>query len=94
MIAIIDMAETSRRTSAEMLRHLLGPAGRKDEGLLGLELKPHERKGKATREATLLTLREDLASIWKKLLDGAGRTALLRDLDYTIDQLDNVLGEM
>ena len=94
MIAIIDMAETSRRTSADTLDQLLSSVGHGDEGLLGLERKPRERKGKATREATLLTLRSDLASMRAKLIEGAGRKALLRDLDYTIDQLDNVLGEM
>jgi len=55
---------------------------------------PSTPGGKPADEATLLTLRRDLTSLREKVLKGAGRRAALRELDYTIDQLDNVLGEM
>lgn len=45
-------------------------------------------------EATLLTVRRDLTALRERLLKGASRRAALRDVDYTIDQIDNVLGEM
>lgn len=90
MIAII--AKASGRTPEEVVDQLF--TAWKDDGLLGLERKPSERKGKPTREAALLTLRSDLVSMRARLLKGAGRRAMLADLDYTIDQLDNALGEM
>ena len=79
-----------------------------DEELLGLERKPHERvrtidpkkvveNGKpAARKAEniLLTIREDLLEARKHLLHGATRRDTLRDLDYTVDQIDNLLAEM
>jgi hypothetical protein len=55
---------------------------------------PSTPGGKPADEATLLTLRRDLTSLREKVLKGVGRRAALRELDYTIDQLDNVLGEM
>lgn len=55
---------------------------------------PNTPGGKPADEATLLTLRRDLTSLREKVLKGVGRRATLRELDYTIDQLDNVLGEM
>lgn len=83
------------RTLGEVLDELLGNAGQTgDKGLTGLERKPSERKGKPTPEAALLTLRSDLVSMRGRLLKGAGRKSMLADLDYTIDQLDNALGEM
>ena len=75
----------------------------KKEELLGLERKPHERTAaadrppeKATRsqENALLTLRDDLLETRKHLLHGATRRDTLRDLDYTVDQIDNLLAEM
>ena len=45
-------------------------------------------------EGILLTLRRDLLAVRRRLLGGAGRKSVLFDLDYTIDQLDNALGEM
>ena len=80
----------------------------KKEELLGLERKPHERvrtidpkkvveNGKpAARKAEniLLTIREDLLEARKHLLHGATRRDTLRDLDYTVDQIDNLLAEM
>lgn len=45
-------------------------------------------------EDVLLTLRRDLLAARRRLLEGAGRRSVLLDLDYTIDQLDNALGEM
>lgn len=95
MIAIIEVARASGRTPEEVADQLFAAmAGKKDGGLLGLERKPSERKGKTTPEAALLTVRSDLVSMRERLLKGAGRRATLRDLDYTIDQLDNALGEM
>lgn len=77
------------------------------DDLLGLERKPHERvrtidpkagaSGKpAARKAEniLLTIREDLLEARKHLLHGATRRDTLRDLDYTVDQIDNLLAEM
>ena len=73
------------------------------EDLIGLERKPRERVAtadrppeKATRsqENALLTLREDLLEVRKHLLHGATRRDTLRDLDYTVDQIDNLLAEM
>lgn len=91
----IVVARASGRSLEEVLGKLLGDAGQTgDKGLLGLERKPSERKGKPTREAALLTLRSDLVSMRERLLKGAGRRAMLADLDYTIDQLDNALGEL
>ena len=91
----IVVARASGRSLEEVLGKLLGDAGQAgDKGLLGLERKPSERKGKPMREAALLTLRSDLVSMRERLLKGAGRRATLADLDYTIDQLDNALGEM
>lgn len=55
---------------------------------------PSAQGGKPADEATLLTLRRDLTSLREKVLKGAGRRAMLLELDYTIDQLDNVLAEM
>lgn len=55
---------------------------------------PSTPGGKPADEATLLTLRRDLTSLREKVLKGAGRRATLLELDYTIDQLDNVLAEM
>lgn len=55
---------------------------------------PSTLGGKPADEATLLTLRRDLTSLREKVLKGAGRRAMLLELDYTIDQLDNVLAEM
>lgn len=55
---------------------------------------PNPLGGKPADEATLLTLRRDLTSLREKVLKGAGRRATLRELDYTIDQLDNALAEM
>lgn len=75
----------------------------KKEELLGLERKPHERAATADRppekaarsqENALLTLRDDLLETRKRLLKGASRRATLRDLDYTVDQIDNLLAEM
>lgn len=78
-----------------------------DEELLGLERKPHERvrtidpkaavNGKPVArkvENILLTIREDLLEARKHLLHGATRRDTLRDLDYTVDQIDNLLAEM
>lgn len=45
-------------------------------------------------ENALRTVRRDLMALREKLLAGAGRRALLREVDYTLDQLDNVLAEM
>ena len=91
----IVVARASGRSLEEVLGKLLGDAGQAgDKGLTGLERKPGERKGKPTCEAALLTLRSDLVSMRERLLKGAGRRAMLADLDYTIDQLDNALGEM
>ena len=73
------------------------------EDLIGLERKPHERAAAADRspenaarlrENALLTLRDDLLETRKRLLKGASRRATLRDLDYTVDQIDNLLAEM
>lgn len=91
----IVVARASGRSLEEVLGKLLGDTGQTgDKGLTGLERKPGEHKGKPTREAALLTLRSDLVSMRERLLKGAGRKATLADLDYTIDQLDNALGEM
>lgn len=49
--------------------------------------------GKSADEATLLTIRRDLTALRERLLKGASRRAALRDVDYTIDQIDNILGE-
>jgi hypothetical protein len=78
-----------------------------DEELLGLERKPHERvrtidpkaaaNGKPVArkvENILLTIRDDLLEARKHLLHGATRRDTLRDLDYTVDQIDNLLAEM
>ena len=45
-------------------------------------------------ENALRTVRRDLMAFREKLLAGAGRRALLREVDYTLDQLENVLAEM
>lgn len=78
-----------------------------DKELLGLERKPHERvrtidpkaaaNGKPVArkaENILLTIREDLLEARRHLLHGATRRDTLRDLDYTVDQIDNLLAEM
>ena len=83
-----------------------GEGGGKEE-LLGLERKPREggrrwdrrdRCNKARRVrmdgSLACTVRRDLVAMRKKLLDGASRRDLLADVDYTIDQLDNLLAEM
>lgn len=79
----------------------------KKEELLGLERKPHERIRTIDPEAAangkpvvrrveniLLTIRDDLLEARKHLLHGATRRDTLRDLDYTVDQIDNLLAEM
>ena len=48
----------------------------------------------STDENALRTVRRDLTALREKLLAGAGRRALLREVDYTLDQLENVLAEM
>ena len=45
-------------------------------------------------ENALRTVRRDLMALREKLLAGAGRRALLREVDYTLDRLENVLAEM
>lgn len=77
------------------------------DNLIGLERKPRERvrtidpkaaaNGKPVArkvENILLTIREDLLEARKHLLHGATRRDTLRDLDYTVDQIDNLLAEM
>ena len=98
-MTITIIMKTMERPFSELVEELFGGAGRvknnpKEDDLLGLERKPCERKRKPTREEWMLTLREDLATMREWLLKGAGRRAMLADLDYTIDQLDNALGEM
>lgn len=85
----------------DRLRSLLcGQGERREEDLVGLERKPRERASvlpgshPVFREDILLTARRDLLSIRQAVLRGASRTNLLREIDYTIDQLDNVLAEM
>lgn len=95
----ITIVKTTGRPFNELVKELFGDVGQvksnpKEDDLLGLERKPSERKGKTTPEAVLLTVRSDLVSVRERLLKGVGRKATLRDLDYTIDQLDNALGEM
>jgi hypothetical protein len=89
-----------------ILERELEEGGGKEE-LLGLERRPGEggrrwdrrdRHNKAKRVrmdgSLACTVRRDLVALRKKLLDGAGRRDLLADVDYTIDQLDNLLAEM
>lgn len=64
-----------------------------DAQTIGLERKPRERRRGRSDEAVLLTIRRDLLAMRERALRGAGRRTLLRDIDYTIDQLDNVLAE-
>lgn len=66
-----------------------------DAQMIGLERKLRERRRRRRRsdEAVLLTIRRDLLAMRERALHGAGRRTLLRDIDYTIDQLDNVLAE-
>lgn len=96
----ITVVKTAGLPFSGLVKELFGDVGQvksdpKEDDLLGLERKSWERKErKYVPEATLLTLREDLMSMRERLLKGAGRKATLRDLDYTIDQLDNALGEM
>lgn len=85
----------------DRLRDLLcGQGGLREEDLVGLERKPRERapgipgSHPVFREDVLLTARRDLLSIRQAILAGASRTRLLREIDYTIDRLDNVLAEM
>jgi len=89
-----ETAKAAGRLLGEVIGDLIGGTASQDRELLGLERKPSERKGKPTCEVALLTLRSDLVSMRERLLKGAGRKSTLADLDYTIDQLDNVLGEM
>ena len=85
----------------DRLRGLLcGKGEDRGEDLAGLERKPSELASglpdshPVFREDILLTARRDLLSIRQAILRGASRTNLLREIDYTIDQLDNVLAEM
>ena len=85
----------------DRLRNLLcGQGESREEDLVGLERKPRERASglpgshPVFREDILLTARRDLLSIRQAVLARASRTRLLREIDYTIDQLDNVLAEM
>ena len=90
-----NVARAAGRLLGEVVAELLGGAAVQDDsGLLGLERKPCERKAKPMQESVLLTLREDLTGLRERMLKGVGRRAALRELDYTIDQLDNALGEM
>jgi len=86
---------------ANLAKALEGPG---DSDLLGLDRRPREKP--AGRPATpknrswaenpenvLLTVRRDLLSQRERILAGTPRRELLREIDYTIDQLDNVLAE-
>lgn len=94
---ILTIQGTVEDLVKELSRLSGGASG--DEDLLGLDRRPGEggpapEKPRARRSRILLTLRRDLVSMREKLLNGAGRKALLGELDYTIDQLDNMLAEM
>lgn len=92
--------EFSGRPKVKPLEEMLGLDRRSDDKIARnkapgkYKWEPNTPGGKPVDEATLLTLRRDLTSLREKVLKGAGRRATLRELDYTIDQLDNVLGEM
>ena len=91
-----DSAQCFSAGSAEELVNKLRRAFGADEAaaqLIGLERKPRERRRRRSDEAVLLTIRRDLLAMRERALRGAGRRTLLRDIDYTIDQLDNVLAE-
>ena len=55
---------------------------------------PNTLCAKAHDESTILTIRRDLVSLREKVLHGVRRVAVLRELDSTLDQLDNALAEM
>ena len=93
-----DSVQCFSAGSAEELVNKLRCAFGADEAaaqLIGLERKLRERRRRRRRsdEAVLLTIRRDLLAMRERALHGAGRRTLLRDIDYTIDQLDNVLAE-
>ena len=104
----VEVHRVTGATLEECLEKLAGRRKVKplEEEMLGLDIRPNKTPGgkykwepstlggRPADEATLLTLRRDLTSLREKVLKGAGRRATLRELDYTIDQLDNVLGEM
>ena len=63
----------------------------KKEELLGLERKPHERVRTIDPKKVV---ENGKPAARKHLLHGATRRDTLRDLDYTVDQIDNLLAEM
>ena len=106
-MTVFKMSGSPDELLKELEKAITGKDGDKPrpgmEDLIGLERKPHERVAaagrppeKATRsqESALLTLRDDLLEMRMRLLKGASRRATLRDLDYTVDRIDNLLAEM
>lgn len=108
MIKVIEIRANSAEEVVEKLKELaaesdlLGLERKPGEG----ETAPNKTNGGKYRwepntlggkppadEATLLTIRRDLTALRERLLKGASRRAALRDVDYTIDQIDNILGE-
>ena len=92
---------TLEEAMANLAKALGGPG---DSGLLGLDRTPREipagrpaapknRSWAKNPENVLLTVRRDLMSQRERILAGTPRRELLREIDYTIDQLDNALAE-
>ena len=102
MVHVIQASgSTLEEAMANLAKALKGPG---DSGLLGLDRQPREipagrpampknRSWAKNPENVLLTVRRDLMSQRERILAGAPRRELLREIDYTIDQLDNALAE-
>ena len=83
------------------LKEALSTVEKDNLDLLSLDSRPRRRhhcscpreKRRPSTESLLLTTRRDLLQARKALLDGHVRLAL-HDVDYLIDQIDNILGEM